>query len=104
MPSETQPVRMTNRLRNPMRAKSWITGLWLLLTPTALLLAQPGFFNFSYNGPTTLFVDQDCTSKLQGNVPNPVVTSTVNANIILSIIGKSPKFKSSLKDDEGTFL
>jgi gliding motility-associated-like protein len=67
-----------------MRAKSWITGLWLLLTPTALLLAQPGFFNFSYNGPTTLFVDQDCTSKLQGNVPNPVVTSTVNANIILS--------------------
>ncbi|MBL7806227.1 MAG: gliding motility-associated C-terminal domain-containing protein [Saprospiraceae bacterium] len=75
---------MTNRLRNPMRAKSWIAGLCLFLLPTAWLLAQPAFFNFSYNGPTTLYVDQGCTSMLQGNVPNPVVSSTVGANIILS--------------------
>lgn len=81
---ETQPVRMINRLRNLLRAKSLIAGLCLFLVPTAWLLAQPSFFNFSYNGPTTLYVDQNCTSMLQGNVPNPVVTSTVNANIILS--------------------
>lgn len=75
---------MTNRLRNQLRAISWITGICLLFTPSAWLFAQQSFFNFSYNGPTTLFVDQDCSSKLQGNVPNPVVSSTVGANIILS--------------------
>ena len=81
---ETQPIRMTNRLRNQLRATSWITGICLLLTPSAWLLAQESFFSFSYNGPTTLFVDQNCSSRLQGNVPNPVVSSTVGANITLS--------------------
>lgn len=56
-----------------------------MLFPAAALQAQQSFFNFSYNGPDTLYVGPTCSSMLQGNVPNPVVTSTVGANIITSV-------------------
>jgi len=60
-------------------------GLCLFLLPNTWLKAQPDFFNFSYNGPTTLTVGANCNSMLQGNVPNPVVTSTMGFNITMSM-------------------
>ena len=76
---------MINRLRNFLRATSLGIGFCLLFLPTDWLLAQPDFFNFSYNGPTTLPVGPTCSSMLQGNVPDPVVSSTVGANITMSM-------------------
>jgi hypothetical protein len=82
---ETQPVRMTNRLRKILRALPFCVGLFLCLLPTTRLSAQPDFFNFNYNGPDTLSVDINCSTMLQGNIPNPVVTSTMGFTIITSM-------------------
>ena len=60
-------------------------GLLLFFLPNVWLRAQPSFFNFSYTGPTTLSVGPTCSSMLQGNVPNPVVSSTVGATITMSM-------------------
>ncbi len=76
---------MTNRLRNFLRATPFCVGLCFFLLPTTWLKAQPDFFNFSYNGPNTLSVGPTCSSMLQGNVPNPVVTSTMGFNITVSM-------------------
>ncbi len=76
---------MINRLRIFLRASTFCIGFCLFITPAASLKAQPSFFNFSYNGPTTLPVGPTCSSMLQGNVPDPVVSSTVGANIITSM-------------------
>lgn len=82
---KTQPVRMTNRLRIFLRALPFCAGLFFCLLPTARLSAQPDFFNFNYNGPDTLSVDINCNAMLQGNIPNPVVTSTMGFTIITSM-------------------
>ncbi|MBC7775166.1 MAG: Ig-like domain-containing protein, partial [Phycisphaerae bacterium] len=76
---------MTNRLHKFLRATPFCVGLCLFLLPTSWLKAQPDFFNFSYNGPTTLSVDATCNSMLQGNVPDPVVTSTMGFPITMSM-------------------
>ncbi len=76
---------MTNRLRNFLRATPFCVGLCLCMLPTARLHAQPDFFNFSYNGPASLPVGPTCSSMLQGNVPDPVVTSTMGFNITMSM-------------------
>jgi gliding motility-associated-like protein len=90
--------------------------LCLFLLPTAQLKAQPSFFNFSYNGPTSLPVGPGCLSKLQGNVPDPVVTSTIGATITMSMFdpiasgyqynalftaGDNPKIFWFVKDNAG---
>lgn len=85
MPPETQPVRMTNRLRILLRATTFLAGFCFLFIFPARLSAQPSFFNFSYNGPDSLLVGPTCSSMLQGNVPDPVVTSTVGATITMSM-------------------
>ncbi len=76
---------MTNRLRKLLRALPFCVGLFLCLLPTTRLSAQPDFFNFNYNGPDTLSVDINCGTMLQGNIPNPVVTSTMGFTIITSM-------------------
>ena len=76
---------MTNRLRQFLRALPCYVGLCLFLLPNTWLKAQPDFFNFSYNGPTSLSVGPTCSSMLQGNVPNPVVTSTMGFPITMSM-------------------
>lgn len=76
---------MTNRLRIFLAALPLFLGIFLALLPTERLEAQQSFFNFSYNGPTSLPVGPTCSAMLQGNVPNPVVSSTVGANIITSV-------------------
>jgi gliding motility-associated-like protein len=90
--------------------------LCLFLLPAVQLKAQPSFFNFSYNGPTSLPVGSNCTSKLQGNVPDPVVTSTIGATITMSMFdpvasgfqygdaftaGSNPKVFWFVKDNAG---
>ncbi len=76
---------MTNRLHKLLRATPFCVGLCLFMLPSAWLKAQPDFFNFSYTGPTTLFVGPTCNSMLQGNVPNPVVTSPMGFPITMSM-------------------
>ncbi|MDO8366034.1 MAG: gliding motility-associated C-terminal domain-containing protein [Saprospiraceae bacterium] len=76
---------MINRLRKLLRAMPFCVGLCLFMLPPSWLRAQPDFFNFSYNGPTTLPVGPTCSSMLQGNVPDPVVTSTMGFNITMSM-------------------
>lgn len=76
---------MTNRLPKFLRATPFCVGLFLFCLPTTWLQAQPDFFNFSYNGPTTLFVGPTCSSMLQGNVPDPVVSSTMGFPITMSM-------------------
>ncbi len=76
---------MANRLRKTRRAKPGFFALlsWMFLVGQAI--AQPGFFNFNYPGPTQIPVDTNtCTNILAGNIGTPVVTSTIGANIILS--------------------
>ncbi len=76
---------MSNRLREICWLK---TGSYLVFFKMFLvesLLAQPGFFNFSYPGPTHIPVNPStCTNVLQGNIGTPIVTSTIGANITLS--------------------
>ena len=60
-------------------------SLCLFLLPTTWLKAQPNFFDFNYDGTTTLFVGPTCSSMLQGNVPDPMVSSTGGANITMSM-------------------
>lgn len=76
---------MINRLRKKLWTFTYCAGLLLALTCPSRLLAQPGFFNFNYPGPDTLAVGVDCNLALQGNIPNPTVTSTIGATIITSI-------------------
>jgi len=76
---------MTNRLHKLLRATPFYVGLCFFMLPTAWLKAQPDFFNFSYNGPTILSVGPTCSSMLQGNVPNPVVTSSMGFIITVSM-------------------
>ena len=76
---------MINRLRKFLRATPFCVGFCLLMLPTAWLQAQPDFFIFNYNGPSSLSVGPTCSSMLQGNVPNPVVTSTMGFPITMSM-------------------
>ncbi|MFN0036436.1 MAG: hypothetical protein ACKVUS_15330, partial [Saprospiraceae bacterium] len=73
---------MTNRLPKSFQAKDLSIAFCLFFLPAACLQAQPDFFNFSYNGPDSLTVDIGCSSMLQGNVPNPVVTPKFGGAII----------------------
>ncbi|MFN0213362.1 MAG: hypothetical protein ACKVT2_03835, partial [Saprospiraceae bacterium] len=76
---------MINRLQKLLRALPYCVGFCLLLQPGSSLVAQPDFFNFSYNGPSTLSVGPTCSSMLQGNVPDPVVSSSMGYNITMSM-------------------
>ena len=75
---------MTNRLHEKLWTYTYCAGILLFLACNPRLAAQPGFFNFNYPGPDTLAVGPDCNLSLQGNIPNPTVTSTIGANIITS--------------------
>lgn len=77
---------MRNRLRKLLRTFTCVVGFLIYFTVPSRLLARPGFFTFSYNGPDAFFsVGISCTIALQGNMPNPVVGSTIGANIITSM-------------------
>ena len=76
---------MTNRLRSTLRILFYCVGLLITLANTTRLAAQPGFFNFNYNGPDSIIVGVDCNKALQGNIPNPIVTSTIGATITMSM-------------------
>lgn len=76
---------MTTGLRKFLRIFSCCLGLLLSLIGFSRLNAQSSFFSFSYNGPDSLAVGANCTSMLQGNIPNPVVTSTIGATITTSV-------------------
>ena len=76
---------MINRLCRFLRVTPFYAGLYLFFLPIGWLKAQPSFFNFSYNGPATLAVGPTCSSLLQGNVPDPAVSSTIGATITMSM-------------------
>ena len=75
---------MTNRLRKLLRTIFYCVGFLFSIACIQPLNAQAGFFNFNYNGPDSLAVGVNCNLALQGNIPNPVVTSTIGAVIITS--------------------
>ncbi len=76
---------MLNRLHTFFRVVSFCIGLCLAVLPSAWLKAQPSFFNFSYNGPSSLPVGPTCSSMLQGNIPDPIVSSKIGATITMSM-------------------
>jgi gliding motility-associated-like protein len=76
---------MTNRLRSALRTLIYCVGLLLAFTNATRLAAQPGFFNFSYTGPDSVIVGANCNNPLQGNIPNPIVSSTIGATITMSM-------------------
>ncbi|MCC6282412.1 MAG: hypothetical protein IT262_17545, partial [Saprospiraceae bacterium] len=76
---------MANRLRKILRAIPFLCGICLCLLPAQHLVAQSNYFNVPPLGQVSLAVGANCTATLQGNLTPPVVTSTIGANIIVSM-------------------
>lgn len=76
---------MANRLRKSLRAIPFLCGICLCLLPARHLVAQSAFFNVPALGNVNLSVGANCTATLQGNLTPPVVTSTIGANIVVSM-------------------
>lgn len=75
----------TNRLRKFLRKFPLaVCLLFGFLAPTQAV-AQQGLFNFNYNGPDSVEVGPNCNAALQGNIPNPVVTSNDGGMITVSM-------------------
>ncbi|MBL7829211.1 MAG: gliding motility-associated C-terminal domain-containing protein [Saprospiraceae bacterium] len=80
---------MINRLRKILRNTTLIVLLLTGLLASSKVKGQASFFNFNYNGPDTLAVGAACNLALQGNIPNPVVTSTIGATITASMFDQA---------------
>lgn len=76
---------MINRLRKQYQVFTLCIGICLAQFSAQEVLAQPDFFNFSYNGPTSVPVGPTCSAMLQGTVPDPVVSSTMGFLITSSM-------------------
>lgn len=93
----------TNRLRSFLRTVSAFVGLcpFLVLLSFRAEAQQPGAFNFSYTGPFTFPAGPGCSRSLEsiftGNTPInvPTVTSTIGANITVSMYSQSGSFPNT---------
>ena len=80
---------MANRLRNNLRAIPYLCGICLCLLSARDLVAQSNYFNVPPLTVTPLAVGANCTVSLQGNITPPVVTSTIGANIVVSMFDQA---------------
>ncbi len=77
---------MTNRFNKLLRSLPVLVGSGLLFFLPIGLYAQVDKFNFNYSGPTTVSAGASCSRTLASAiVPLPTVTSTVGANITMSM-------------------
>ncbi len=76
----------TNRFIGPLRVFVALLVLQYFVYPINTY-AQSGFFNFNYPGPDTAHVNADCWRKISDIMAQypPVVSSTVGANITMSM-------------------
>ncbi|MCB9356078.1 MAG: gliding motility-associated C-terminal domain-containing protein [Lewinellaceae bacterium] len=80
---------MTNRLHRHFLAVPALLVFCFSIFPFLGLIAQPGFFNFTPPAQTTINVGPTCSASMADSLALPTVTSTVGANITMSMLDTS---------------